>query len=167
MNDYEHGKYRIIKDKERIDLLTDRYIKEKYSYDDVLNIVKTKTIVNIPRNSMHSLIADKFGHILLAEPEYGYKEITEIYAVITNFLLLIEIDKFEPWFGKDRYDKALSILSASNDDFSGIDGINLLKEVAQDGEWATRVSFVYSKNNNCVYYVLNRDYSNIQVHRFN
>lgn len=164
MNDYEHGKYKVIKNKERIDLLSDRFIRNKYSYNDVMEIVKNKTIVNVPRNSMHSLLADAEGHVILVEPEYGYKEISENYAVITNFPLLIKLENYEPWFGKDRYDKACEILSNSDDNFSALDGIALLKEVKQEGKWATRVSFVYSVGEKCVYYVMNNDFDNIQKH---
>lgn len=166
MNDYEHGKYKVIKNKERIDLLTDRFIRNKYSYGDVLNIVKTKTIVNVPRNSMHSLLATKDGNVLLVEPEYGYKEIADSFAVITNFPLLCKVEKYEPFFGKERYDTAERILSSADEDFSAIDGLNLLKAVKQDGQWATRVSFVYSANENCVYYVQNCDFDHPQKHFF-
>lgn len=164
MNDPEHGKYRAIKNRERIDLLTDRYIRNRYSYDDVLNVLKNKTIVNIPNGSMHSLLADADGHVLLIEPEYGYKEIHDNYAVISNFPHLTEIDHYEWYFGKDRYDKARDILKSAGDDFCAMDGVNLLRQVKQEGKWATRISFVYSKNENCVYYVMNNEFDKVEKH---
>ena len=42
-----------------------------------MNIVGTKTIVNIPNGSMLSLIGDAEGHILLIEPGYGFKQIAD------------------------------------------------------------------------------------------
>ncbi len=166
-NDETHGIYRRGKSVERIDLLTDRYIKNEYSYEDILEILKTKPMVNVPRGSMHSLIGNRDGHILLVEPGNGYQEIKENHAVITNFPLLCPLDDYSnPFYGKDRYDKATKILQESGSGFSALDGIKLLEQVAQDGTWATRVSFVYSKNEHCVYYVLDRDFNHIQKHFF-
>ena len=54
----------------------------------------------------------------------------------------------------DRYDAALSILRESGDDFSARDALKLLDAVKQTGHWGTRVSFVYSGNENAVYYAL-------------
>ena len=167
MNDSDNGKYRAVKNKERIDLLSDRYIRNKYSFDDVMNIVGTKTIVNIPNGSMHSLIGDAEGHILLVEPGYGFKEITDDYAVITNFPLLIELDDYSsPFYGKDRYDTAVGILSAGGDSFTASDGMKLLSNVKQEGQWATRISFVYSQNEHTVYYCMEGDFDKIETHTF-
>ncbi len=167
MNDYNNGKYRVVKNKERIDLLTDRYIRNKYSFDDVMNIVGTKTIVNIPNGSMHSLIGDAEGHILLVEPGYGFKQIADDYAVITNFPLLIEMDDYSsPFYGKDRYDMAVSVLSAGGDSFTASDGMQLLRSVKQEGQWGTRISFVYSQNEHTVYYCMEGVFDKIEKHVF-
>ncbi|MDD3106193.1 MAG: conjugal transfer protein [Bacilli bacterium] len=166
MNGKDCTPHRSSPNKERIDLLTNRYIRNQYTYDDVLGIVKTKTIVNIPNNSLHSLFGDEEGHILLVEPGYGYQEIKASFAVITNFPILSKIEEENPFFGKDRYQKAVERLANSDESFSPLDGIALLKEVKQEGPWATRVSFVYSVNEKCVYYVVDNDYHNIQKHFF-
>ena len=49
---------------------------------------------------------------------------------------------------------------------SYIDALDLLKKVAQTGKWATRLSFVYSRNNNTIYYCFNGNFNNIQEHKF-
>ena len=164
MNAPEIGKYHRGKNDFRIDLLNDRYIKNLYSFEEVKAILQTKNLVNAPNCSMHSLIGDKEGHILLVEPGFGYQEVEENFAVITNFPLFKNVEKNNPWFGIDRYDKATKILKASSPSFGPLDGLELLKQVKQEGPWATRVSFVYSKNEHCVYYVLNNDFNSIQKH---
>jgi hypothetical protein len=167
MNGGDLGKFQMIKNRERVDLLTNRFIRNQYSMEDVEAILKTKTLVNIPGGSMHSLLTCVDGPIYLIEPGLGYQEIKENYAVISNFPILKQPDHFEPWFGKERYDIAQAILQKSTDDFNAQDGIELLKQVKQDGLWSTKVSFVYSVNEKKVYYCLNGDFDHLQIHSFN
>lgn len=153
--------------RERIDLMTDRYLRGKYDYADILTILRTKTLVNIPAATMHSLIGNAEGDMLIVEPGYGYKKIEEDYAVITNFPVLTELSDYDdPFYGKDRYDKAVSVLKNSGADFSVTDALALLDDVKVGGKWGTRISFVYSRKENAVYYCLNGDFSAISIHRF-
>ena len=116
---------------------------------------------------MHSLIGDKSGRLLIVEPGYGYREVMENYAVITNFPVLAGLtDYSNPFYGKNRYDRAVQVLSGSGDDFSVADALKLLSEVSQSGQWGTRISFVYSANENKVYYFLNGDISKTETHCF-
>lgn len=165
MNDYNGSSNKAVIKKERIDLLTDRYLRGKYSYSDVLNIVENKAVVNIPNGSMHSLIANKSGDAIIVEPGYGYKTVLDRYAVLTNFPVLTQVNKFEPYFGKERYDKAVDFLEA-NPNITAEEGLDLLKSVTQDGQWATRISFTYSANENCVYYVTDRNFGDVHTHYF-
>lgn len=153
--------------RERIDLMNDRYIRGKYSFEDVEEIVRTKTPVNVPAATLHSLIGNEKGEFLIVEPGYGSRRIEEDYAVLANFPVLGELQDFSnPFYGKDRYDRAGEILRNSGEDFSVKDAMDLLAAVRQEGKWGTRVSFAYSRNENAVYYCLNGDFSNIRVHRF-
>lgn len=77
--------------KQRIDLLIDKYIRGKIFYEEILNIISTKTLVNIKATTMHSLIGDRDGNILLLEPGYGTKIIEENFGVITNFPILTKL----------------------------------------------------------------------------
>lgn len=147
----------------RIDLLVDRYIKGKLQFADVLETVKTKQIVNLPNSSMHSLFGDGKGHILLVEPDLGYREISDDFAVVTNFPILKQPADFDnPFYGKDRFDKAVEILSKNDENFSVSDALRLLESVKQTGQWGTRLSFVYSANENAVYYCENGEFNRIQ-----
>ena len=157
--------------------IVDDYISGKISYGDILKMVNEKEIVNMPEQainspcvSMHSLIADREGHIMILEPGNGYGVIQEKYAALSNFAFLESPADLIPesygYYGKDRYDKAMEILRESNDDFSAEDGLALLNAVKQTGTWATRVSFVYSNNENAVYYIIENNFDHIMKHQF-
>lgn len=153
--------------RERIDLLVDRYIRGKYSFEDVCSAIENRSLVSVPAATLHSLIGNSRGDMLIAEPGYGCRKVTENYAVITNFpVLTILPDYTNPFYGKDRYDHALSVLQSAGEDFSVSDALTLLNETKQEGQWGTRVSFVYSANDNAVHYCLNGDFSDLRVHRF-
>lgn len=153
--------------RERIDLMSDRYIRGKYTLEDIERIVRTKAVVNIPAATMHSLYGSGAGELLILEPGYGCKKPEEHFAVLTNFPVLTELSDFSnPFYGKDRYDHALSVLSRAGADFSAEDALQLLKQTTQAGQWGTKVSFVWSRNQNAVYYFLNGDASQIETHRF-
>lgn len=151
---------------ERIDLLVSKYIKEKMSFDELLDTIAKQNVSNAKNAALHSLFGDSNGNCVLVEPGCGYKEIKDDYAVITNYPLLKECNDDNPFYGKDRFKICCNIFQNSNKDFSYLDGIELLKKVSQNGQWGTRVSFVYSKNNNAVYYVIDNDFDNIQCHKF-
>lgn len=153
--------------RERIDLMTDRYIRGKYSFGDIENIAATKEIVCIPAAAMHSLVGNGSGDFLIIEPGFSNRRVNGDFAVITNFPVTAELSDYSnPFYGKDRYDKAYSVLRSSGRDFSAADALELLYSVRQEGRWATRISFVYSGNENAVYYFLNGDIKNVQVHSF-
>lgn len=151
--------------RERIDLLVDRYIRGKYTFSDVERISAEKTLVNVPAATMHSLIGDGSGNALILEPGYGVEKVESDYAVLANFPVLAELSDYScPFYGKDRYDRAEAVLRESGSDFSVSDALALLSDVKQEGKWATRVSFVYSRNENAVYYFLNGDSTMLERH---
>lgn len=144
---------------QRIDLLADAYLTGKMSYDGLLQTVSEKRIVNIPAASMHVLASDAAGRILLIEPEISSLEIHDRFAVISNFPTQKPVPDLSPaYYGKDRYDKAVKALQQSGADFCVADALELLRQVRQEGERATRVSFVYSERENAVYYACNSDF---------
>lgn len=159
------------------DALIDDYISGKCCFDDLIKTANEREIVRLPKGSIdisdlafHSLIADGKGNIMILEPGNGHSIIKEKYAVLTNFSMLelpadFSQDKFK-YYGKDRYDIAMGLLRESNDNFSVEDGLKILKSVKQEGNWATRVSFVYSNNENAVYYCLEGNFEHINRHQF-
>ena len=153
--------------RERIDLMNDRYLRGKYSFSDIEEILRTKAVVGIPAATMHSLIGDADGNFLIVEPGYGYKKAEDRFALLTNFPVLTTLsDDSNPFYGKDRYDKAYAVLQKADENFSVQDALRLLHDTKQTGKWATRVSFVYSLRQNAVYYFLDGDISRIETHFF-
>lgn len=152
---------------ERIDLMNDRYIRGRYSFGDIEEILRTKEVCSIPAATMHSLIGNDSGDFLIIEPGYGNEKVEEHFAVLTNFPTLAEISDYSnPFYGKERYDKAYSVLSKADAAFSVGDALRLLYDTKQDGQWATRISFVYSQCRNAVYFFLDGDISRIETHLF-
>ena len=63
--------------------------------------------------------------------------------------------------GDDRYERALQFLNNCKNNFSVSDAWDFLRTVRQEGEWATRVSFVYSAKEQAVYYVETVSYTHL------
>lgn len=153
--------------RERIDLMIDKFIRGKYSYADIEKIIETKTVTAIPAVVQHSLIGSGDGDFLIVEPGYGIEKADKDYAVLTNFPVLADLTDFSnPFYGKERYDYALSVLEKSGDDFSAEDALRLLYDVRQEGQWGTRVTFVYSRNEKAVYYFTDGNIEETEVYRF-
>lgn len=160
-----------------IDRIVDDYISDKITFDDIKTIADTREITQIPNGAVdmptiafHSLITDKEGRIMLLEPGNGYSVIKEKYAVLSNFSMIelpkdLTNEKYG-YYGKDRYDIAMDCLRNSSDEFSVFDGLSILKKVKQVRNWATRVSFVYSRNENSVYYCTEGNFDDIDKHCF-
>ncbi len=86
-------------------MLCDRYLRNKLSFEELTERIKTGALVDGKDTSLHSLFGDENGNFMIAEPYYGYKEIKENYAILTNFPTLVELkDYSNPFYGKDRYD---------------------------------------------------------------
>ena len=157
------------------DLLTDMFVTEGYSCRQLTELLDKREVCNVPADTgtpvaLHSLFTDPEGNIVFVEPGNGYAVIREKYFTVTNFSILeapldLNEDQFG-FYGVDRYRKSLNILKNSTDDFSVADGLKLLNEVKQTGEWGTRFSFVYSGNEDTVYYCTEGDFDHVQVHHF-
>lgn len=160
-----------------IDRIVDDYISDRIDLDGIRDIADTKeitqipgSVIDIPTIAFHSLIVDKRGRIMILEPGNGYSMICEKYAALSNFSLLelpvdLTGDKYG-YYGKDRYDIAIECLRKSTDDFGVHDGLEILNKVKQKGNFATRVSFVYSLNENSVYYCLDGQFDQVKKHVF-
>ena len=142
--------------------LTEQFIKAQISFDEVLQIVKSKKIVYAPDATMQAMLSDVHGRTLVIEPGIGYREEQSKYSLITNYSLMkpeSTRDFIVP--GDDRYERALQFLDNCKNEFSVSDAFTLLHTVRQEGAWATRVSFVYSVNERTVYYTENNYFEHI------
>lgn len=147
--------------------LTEQFIKAQISFDDVIQIVKSKRIVYAPDSTMQAMLSDVHGRTLVIEPGIGYREEQNKYSLITNYSLMkpeSTRDFIVP--GDDRYERALQLLDNCKNEFSLSDAFTLLHTVRQEGAWATRVSFVYSAKEQTVYYVENNRFGYIRTFSF-
>ena len=70
------------------------------------------------------------------------------------------------YYGVDRYETALNMIGKAGEGFTTEDALAVLDAVKQV-QWApTQVSFVYSQNENRVYYTLQHDFNHIRIHQF-
>lgn len=148
----------------RVDLIVSRLLTGKLTYDELTENVKNHKISNSKYAGLHALCSDG-NKISLIEPGVGYKEYTD-HAVISNFPQLKEVTDENPFYGKDRYAHAKKILDEAKD-FTAFDGLKLLDELHVEGQWGTRLSFVYSVNEKKIYYTFDHDFSNVLTHKFN
>ena len=117
--------------------------------------------------TMQAMLSDKKGRVLIIEPGLGYRLEKAQYSLITNYSILSpEITKPYIVSGDDRFERADELLKHCNDSFSVAEAFQILKSVKQEGIWATRVSFVYSVNENRVYYVENNDFEYVTKYQF-
>ena len=157
--------------------LVDRFVSGRTDIDAIIGTVRKKRTVNMPSAAiglpdlaMHSLLSDKEGRILMIEPGNGYAEVWEDYAVMSNFpMLILPRDMTEEqfgYYGVDRYETAVTMIADAGSDFSPEQGLAVLKAVKQVQYAPTRISFVYSQNENKVYYALEGDFDHIMTHQF-
>lgn len=147
--------------------LTEQFIKAQISFDEVLQIVKSKKIVYASDATMQAMLSDVHGHTLVIEPGIGYREEQSKYSLITNYSLMkpeSTRDFIVP--GDNRYERALQLLDNCKNEFSVSDAFTLLHTVRQEGAWATRVSFVYSVNERTVYHTENNHFEHIKKFTF-
>lgn len=140
--------------------LTEQFIKAQLSFDEALQIVKSKKITYAPDATMQAMLSDVHGHVLIIEPGIGYWEEYKRYS-LNYSLMKPESTKNFIVQGDDRYERALQLLDSYKNDFSISDAFSLLHAVQQKGEWATRVSFVYSAKEQAVYYAENNHFEHI------
>ena len=147
--------------------LTEQFIRAQISFDEVLQIVKSKKIVYASDATMQAILSDVHGRTLVIEPGIGYREEQSKYSLIANYSLIrpeSTRDFIVP--GDDRYERALQLLDNCKNGFSISDAFTLLHTVRQEGAWATRVSFVYSVNERTVYYTENNHFEHIKKFTF-
>ena len=156
------GTYQDSKDCITIADLVEKFIQAEVSFDDVLQILKERKIVYAADATMQAMLSDKHGRTLVVEPGIGWREDEGRYSLITNYSILAP-ESTRPFVmpEDDRYEKASKMLNIYGNHFTVNNAFSILQAVCQEGIWATRVSFVYSAEENAVYYVQNNNFSQI------
>ena len=147
--------------------LTEQFVQARLSFDDAVHLVQTKKITYAADATMQAMPSDRHGRTLIIEPGIGYRVDSGRFSLITNYSLL-DPESTRPFIvpGDDRNERANATLSSCNETFNVSDAFSLLRNVRQEGPWATRVSFVYAAHENTVYYVQNNRFDDIQQHHF-
>lgn len=161
------GTYQDSKDCITIADLVEKFIQAEVSFDDVLQILKERKIVYAADATMQAMLSDKHGRTLVVEPGIGWREDEGRYSLITNYSILAP-ESTRPFVmpEDDRYEKASKMLNIYGNHFTVNNAFSILQAVCQEGIWATRVSFVYSAEENAVYYVQNNNFSQIGKYEF-
>lgn len=167
VNGNKFGNYSTANKSYTIADLTENFVKGEISLDDAWNIVQKNKIVYAPDATMQAMLSDINGRVLIIEPGIGYRLEQVRFSLITNYSILNpKVTRSYIVSGDDRYERAKEQLQQFDTKFSVDDAFDILKDVRQEGLWATRVSFVYSVNENKIYYVQNNDFMNISVFEF-
>lgn len=147
--------------------ILEKYIKAELSFDDILGLLHTKRLVYAPDATMQAMLTDALGRALILEPGIGHREEAGRFSLMTNYSLL-DPQSTLPYIvpGDSRCERAGALLNKYGDVFTVSDAFHVLKAVKQEGEWATRVSFVYSLGENAVYFTENNDFEHIRKYSF-
>ena len=86
--------------------------------------------------------------------------------IITGFNFDIDIVEWNHKVINTKDEKASKMLNIYGNHFTVNNAFSILQAVCQEGIWATRVSFVYSAEENAVYYVQNNNFSQIGKYEF-
>ena len=161
------GAYQNSKKRMTIADLTEQFVQAKISFDDALQIVQERKIVYAPDATMQAMLSDRRGRTLAVEPGIGFREDAGRYSLITNYSLLAP-ESTRPFLvpGDDRYERAARMLDGYGDCFTVSDACSILRAVRQEGDWATRVSFVYAPDEQAVYYTENCRFENMEKYVF-
>ena len=148
--------------------LTEQFINAHISLDDAIQIVQNRTITYAADATMQTILSDIRGRVLIVEPGLGHRIEQSGLSLITNYSL-ISPNSTKPFIvpGDDRYERALDLINRYGSNFSVADAMEVLREVRQEGEWATRVSFVYSAKQNTVFFVENNNFNQVSKFAFN
>jgi len=150
----------------RIDLIVNDLIKAKTTIEEIEML---KEISNVQNGSLHAIVGNGKKQYLI-EPGLGMKQIDR-FQVIANYPLLKECKDNSIYYGKDRYKVIYDYLKdKTNREYKELtieEAFSLLERVSQPSPYETKLTFVYSIDENIVYYCLNKDFKNIQIHKFN
>lgn len=145
--------------------LIKKILSDKLPMERLDTFLNKHKIVNPPQNSLHTMIADAKGGSYIIEPGRGILKYdhTQRYVVMSNCSIYEAKQNGQyKGFGVDRQLMAEKMLHSSDASFAVSNAFDVLKAVHQtDPIWHTEFSFVYSANENAVYYCYNHDFDAI------
>jgi len=140
----------------------------KISSYNIGKYLSCHTVVNPPKQSLHSMIADVNGEGWIVEPGRGnvcYDKDTHFFVMSNCPIYGVANGKWEG-FGVKRQTTAQCILEKADKHFDVQDAFRVLQAVQQtEGDWITEISLVYSALENAVYYCFNHNYGEIKKYQ--
>ncbi|WP_167956769.1 hypothetical protein [Anaerosporobacter faecicola] len=168
VDDCEKGKFRMgLRTMDTSTFIGKMLLKPK-SVKDIDRYLQKHRIVNPPKISLHVMVACPNQMSYIIEPGRGIIPFSEKeqYVVMSN-CPVSDFKKNGEWngMGVDRQLKAEEELAKGTEDFTVQDAFSVLKKVHQtDERWGTEFSFVYSYNENTVYYCYDHQFD--QIHQY-
>jgi hypothetical protein len=136
-------------------------LRKKRTFDEVKTTAELGCVFSVPGVTFQAQLSDKDGNVLIIVPGQGYQYISKPkYSVLTNFSPFKDDTEQHPWMGMDRYNTAVQMLEAADDDFDVSNCFEILKATAQL-ECPTVVSMVFDVTNNVVYWCEQREWTRI------
>ncbi len=138
---------------------------EKTDIDSIRKAADSGSICSLNGVTFMAQLSDRNGSVLQIVPGQGssYLERPK-YSVLTNFSPYKGYSEQHPWMGRDRYEKAVAMLEASDDSFDVADCFEILKQTAQT-VCPTVVSMVYDAAENTVYWCEQQHWDEVRSQR--
>lgn len=121
----------------------------------------------VPKFHLHTMLVDVNGDCYIIEPARGNLKYTKDkkYIVMSNCSLYEAVNNgYYSGFGKERQEIAEEMLAQADESFQVMDAFEILKAVhlfEYEGFCSTEFSFVYSANENAVYYCYKREFNKV------
>lgn len=168
VNECEKGKYRIGFNVVHTAELVEKILTKPKPINGLAQYLNTHKIVSPPNNSLHMMVACVEEPSYIIEPGRGIIQYpTDKRYIAMSNCPVCDAQKTGTWegFGVDRQLKVEEVLQNAPNSFGVKDAFQLLEAVHQvDDLWTTEFSFVYSYNENKVYYCY--DYKFDEIHEY-
>lgn len=142
------------------------YLLQKSKLIDIKNSLESQPVYSVPGVAFMSALSDKDGNVLHIVPGQGHLYYSRPeYKILTNFSPFKQNNEPHPWMGWDRYQTAENMLKQAEDDYDVSDCFDILKACSQT-ICPTVLSMVFDVTLNTVHWCENRDWDEIQTHKF-
>lgn len=158
------GQYRRSKDVVHIIKLFEGLLGGQISPQNLDELLAEKTVVNVPKISVHSIVVGESHQAWVIEPGRGEIRLDQTgkdHLALTNFPLM-------DFFGKDcevsgygamRYQTCMGMLANAPEDFSVAQGFEILAATAQaDGDFPTQMSMMAVPEDEKLWFCVQRDF---------
>lgn len=173
VNPVEAGKYRRGKNCVHMMRLFDLVLGEEVPLTMLEGFLESKSIVNVPNYSVHSMIAGLNHQAFVVEPgrmNLSLSTKDQEFMVLTNFPLSDYMNV--PYtqvqgYGSDRYKTAYDRISRQKEDFDFEKGLSILQETAQfEGDYPTQLSFIFIPEDGKIFFTLQKDFQKVFRYSF-